>query len=292
MSKKASKVPVKPKPERVNPFLIKKNVPPAKEKAKEEDNNKPVEIVGKLRPLTKAELIKILAKLPTKCHKKETVKELEVISESSEADDKYDCDADEESLSDEELPGPSKTSQRKVPAISSKPQAIVATKPSQPTTAVIPDADPEQSNENELIKLVASPLKETDASLAAIKKLIDSGVNLNHKVDNGTTPLILAVKRQHLRTAQLLIDSGANINLQDDDGRSVSMCSSAMSRHLIYLCLTQLVFCALQPLNWAVHRETAEMVHLLLSNKADPLLRNKKDETCFYTALNERSKKV
>jgi ankyrin repeat protein len=43
-------------------------------------------------------------------------------------------------------------------------------------------------------------------------------VDLNHKSNDGTTPLILSVGLEHLDMFKLLIEFGADINLSDNDG--------------------------------------------------------------------------
>jgi ankyrin repeat protein len=43
-------------------------------------------------------------------------------------------------------------------------------------------------------------------------------INLNHKSNDGTTPLILSVLLENFEIFKLLIELGANINLSDEDG--------------------------------------------------------------------------
>ncbi|KAI1869771.1 uncharacterized protein JN550_005752 [Neoarthrinium moseri] len=50
----------------------------------------------------------------------------------------------------------------------------------------------------------------------AIQKNV--GELIDHKTDDGLTPLFLAVKGGHLSTSQLLLEKGANINLANKDG--------------------------------------------------------------------------
>lgn len=68
--------------------------------------------------------------------------------------------------------------------------------------------------------------------------------NIKHIVDeNGKTPLMIAVRENNLKVAQILIDAGSEINAEDDSG--------------------------LTPLYYAITRDNLEMTRLLITNNAD-----------------------
>lgn len=52
----------------------------------------------------------------------------------------------------------------------------------------------------------------------SVKKLIDSGTDVNTLTDDGLTALHKAVEKGQEKTAKLLIESGADVNAQDQNG--------------------------------------------------------------------------
>jgi cytohesin len=59
-----------------------------------------------------------------------------------------------------------------------------------------------------------------DGDLAGVQALLDAGVDVNAKDENGQTPLHHAVRYDHKEIAELLIDKGADVNAKDNSGNT------------------------------------------------------------------------
>jgi hypothetical protein len=66
--------------------------------------------------------------------------------------------------------------------------------------------------------------------LETLKRLVAAGASLESKNAAGETPLLLAVRNDHLATATFLIDSGSNINAQADNKDSPWLLAGALGR--------------------------------------------------------------
>jgi len=64
---------------------------------------------------------------------------------------------------------------------------------------------------------------------AAVKQLLDEGVNVNVKNEAGATPLMRAAAANDPATARLLLDRGANVNARSDDGRTPLLIAAGLS---------------------------------------------------------------
>jgi len=53
-----------------------------------------------------------------------------------------------------------------------------------------------------------------------LKKLIDSGADVNAKNKDGDTPLHTATWKGNIEIVKLLIENGANLNIQDSNGKT------------------------------------------------------------------------
>jgi ankyrin repeat protein len=85
------------------------------------------------------------------------------------------------------------------------------------------------------------------------RKLIQSGLNMDHQDDNEWTPLHFAAQDGKLEVARTLIDSGANINITDINGNT-PLWVATMNSH-----------------------DQSEVVGILLMHGADPLQKNNHD---------------
>ena len=106
----------------------------------------------------------------------------------------------------------------------------------------------------------------TDIHLAVIKgdydnllKLINKGVDVNVRTDDGSTPLHYGCSLGRIKCVELLLDNGANINVQDDSGYT--------------------------PLATAAYSGNPEIVELLLSRGADTDIKNNGGYTPLQVVL-------
>ncbi|MEJ2246218.1 MAG: ankyrin repeat domain-containing protein [Acidobacteriota bacterium] len=61
-------------------------------------------------------------------------------------------------------------------------------------------------------KLSALTVAVTSGDIAEVRRLLDTGVDINPTTDNEATPLILASRNGHTEIVRLLLDAGANAN--------------------------------------------------------------------------------
>ena len=84
---------------------------------------------------------------------------------------------------------------------------------SEETADLVIDAEIKQSNNNNITK----------DDLSIIRKLIDSGVDINLQGKGGITALIAASKAGKLDVVKFLVAAGANVNLQTESGFTALM---------------------------------------------------------------------
>ena len=94
--------------------------------------------------------------------------------------------------------------------------------------------------------------------LAAVKSLLEQGVNVNEKYRYGTTALFPACDRGHLEIVKLLLERGAEVNVRD-------------------------TFYGATPLTWAASKGHAAIVKLLLDKGAQGA------EGALMSAVNDGS---
>lgn len=67
-------------------------------------------------------------------------------------------------------------------------------------------------------------------NLARVKELVESGVDVNVKGNDGKPLLILAVIKNHIDIVKYLVEKGAHVNAKDDEGMTVLMYATANNR--------------------------------------------------------------
>jgi uncharacterized protein len=88
------------------------------------------------------------------------------------------------------------------------------------------DMTSSQSAGNGRIMLEAA----ASGNVEALKRLVEAGASLESPNAAGETPLLLAVKNNHLRAAIFLIDAGSNINAQAVNKDSPWLLAGALGR--------------------------------------------------------------
>ena len=130
---------------------------------------------------------------------------------------------------------------------------VSVTKEPPATEAEIPQT------ENEDLKLLLNAISEGNYEMVLF--MIDKGVDVNAKTNNGWTPLLEAVNAGEFRIASLLLERGANINAATRSGMT--------------------------PLILAASEGPPELVRLFLSKGADPEARTRDGATAFFHAVGE-----
>lgn len=62
--------------------------------------------------------------------------------------------------------------------------------------------------------------------ISEVRRLIESGISVNSKDEDGWTPLMLAAHKNYLNIAKLLVELGADLELKNDDGETALMVSA------------------------------------------------------------------
>jgi len=99
-------------------------------------------------------------------------------------------------------------------------------------------------------------------SIEVVKLLVENGANINHKVNVGTTPLMLATSN-NFEITDYLLKNGAKVNVKNNDG--------------------------LTPLHWAAQfAKNKKTLKILLEKGADPTVKDKDGKTAIdYLNENE-----
>ena len=111
-----------------------------------------------------------------------------------------------------------------------------------------------------------------------IKKLIDSGYDVNNDIVNGITPLMIAAGLNSYKSLKKLISLGANINKIDDKKQSVLMyCIAGNSFKIAKLLISKKTIdinsktiYGWNVLMFAICYKSKRMIKLLLESKANP----------------------
>ncbi len=69
-----------------------------------------------------------------------------------------------------------------------------------------------------------------EGRLSEVRRLIDSGANVNHISEFGNTPLIHAALGAHADVVSLLLQRGADVNAVDRGGFSALHCAACFDR--------------------------------------------------------------
>jgi len=139
----------------------------------------------------------------------------------------------------------------------------------------------------------------TPLHLAAQKKfqtvtetLLAGHADVNARNNSGATPLFSAVQGGQLKIIQMLLAAGADANLRDDKGRTVLNYAINTSPGLFKALLdagtnpNTVDSDGRTPLSYAAERDSAEVVKLLLTAKADP--NGDKIATPLVSAINKK----
>lgn len=117
-------------------------------------------------------------------------------------------------------------------------------------------------NVNKTDESNATPLIDavTFNKIEIVKLLVENGANINHKVNVGTTPLMLATSN-NLKITDYLLKNGAKVNVKNNDG--------------------------LTPLHWAAQfADNKKTLEILLEKGADPTIKDIDGKTAI-DYLNE-----
>jgi len=138
---------------------------------------------------------------------------------------------------------------------------------------------PTQVKTNDPILSQARSRAMDTPNVAAVKDLLDQGMDVNAPLDTGgTTPLIMAASRDRTNVVEFLIAQGANVNLPANDRATPLMCAvqnTKKSDHVIRLLLANGADVN-QPGGWqrtalivAAEQDRKDLVKLLLAHNAD-----------------------
>jgi len=122
--------------------------------------------------------------------------------------------------------------------------------------------DVNQTDENNATPLINAAYSNT---IAIVKLLVKNGADINHKVNVGTTPLMLATSHNFdaFEITDYLLKNGAEVNIKNDDG--------------------------LTALHWAAQfAENEKILEILLEKGADPTVKDNDGKTAIdYLNENE-----
>jgi ankyrin repeat protein len=139
-----------------------------------------------------------------------------------------------------------------------------------------------------------------NGQLEMVKDLLGKGLNVNLKDQDGRTPLMYASFNGHVEIIQLLIDKGAQVNVFDSYGRTpLMMASSGPYPEAVKFLLDHNAdpnvadkeehFTALM---FAAAEGQLDVVKILLSNKANPFLKDIDGDDAMTFAANNGHKEV
>lgn len=135
-------------------------------------------------------------------------------------------------------------------------------------------------------------------SARIIKPLLEMGADVNAQNHAGETPLICAIKANHIQVACLLLKNGADVALRTADGNTAFACviEHASNYPFLVLLLDALLdvpterwvnIDAPRVLHSAAHLQHEAMVNLLLNKGIDMNIRNSIGETPLHRASAE-----
>lgn len=141
-------------------------------------------------------------------------------------------------------------------------------------------------------------IKKNDIN--SVKRLIDSGTNINQEYERGYTPLLLAVGLNLNEMAELLINSGANINLLDNFFWSPlhqAVCNNNI-KLVELLCNNGANLNAnygsykWTPLHLAVDENSIEIALFLIEYGADYTMKTLNNQSIFDLFKNDEHKRI
>ena len=93
----------------------------------------------------------------------------------------------------------------------------------------------------------------------ALKVLIENGADVNEKLDNGLTPIMLATRNNHMETVSALAENMADLNAQDKTGKTALM--------------------------YAASNGLPNIIKLLIEKKANLEIKDNEDQTALFRAV-------
>jgi len=105
-----------------------------------------------------------------------------------------------------------------------------------------------------------------DGNSAEARRLLENGVDVNIRANNGTTALMAAASRGDMELVKLLIDYGADVNATCDRGATA--------------------------LIDAVHKDHKDVVRTLLASKADPNIKDGSKATALSVATQNKNQDI
>ena len=99
----------------------------------------------------------------------------------------------------------------------------------------------------------------SDGNVEELRRLVETGADVNAHMRDGATPLHLAAQQGHVEAVEMLVEQGADVNVQDLQGKTPAMWTT---NRLIKKCLKK-SWKKRQPLNVA---SRWDLIRLVLHN--------------------------